>query len=919
MRNIFVIMLFMATATVSANAQNEISLAGTWRVAPDVFGIGERNKWYASELPQQADLWMLEKLYYKGNISEQPEEMMLPGTDSDGRLGQAWTPSVGLTHGPVRIYAYDGIIWYEREITIPEAWKGKTVKLFLERVPGLSKAWLNGTFNGSIEAFATPHIHTLTADAKPGKHRLTMLISNNFERTGHYLLSGLSTKWNGVLGRIELQAENPVSISSIKIYPDIKHQKAKVDIALNNRDKAQAQGSLTLTVRKKGETKTVSVIKTDVLISDTLQITETEIAVPNAMLWDEFNPAIYEIETVLNIAGQSPESVTNTFGMREIHTLGKQFILNGEPLFLRGTHDACQFPFHAGPDMTREQWEKMLHTYKNYGLNHVRFHTCCPPEIAFQVADEIGIIFQVEMSSVEYFHEWKKILDTYGNHPSFCLFSCANELFTTDVTAPLIAKAKQYDPRHLYTCTSHPWQPNRSDDYYVTAWGVDNKQNVGIQWGGGDVVSVTRFNTDAPETASDYTDAVNGIEAPVVSHEMGQWAVYPDLAEIPKYTGTIRNYNFERIRDDLQSKGLLAQAPAFTQASGKLALILYKEEIEACLRTPNYGGFQLLDIHDYLGQQISTVGIINAFWESKGLTTAAGFREFCSPAVPLLRMNKRIWTQNETFEGNVEIAYFGKPLKNDVLPKWSIRDNAGKIVASGKLTKTRIKGRGLMPLGKISVSLNKLPAPAKLQIVVEAPEAEAINRWDIWLYPEDVSTKLPAEIKVFTEFNGDLVKTLEQGGNVLLFPQTKELPGSRPGCFTPVFWNSLFKWGNKAHTMGIFCDPKHPVFEAFPTDFFSDWQWHDLVMHSRAMVLDKVPSGMKPLVQVVDNFVTNQKLGLLFECKAGRGKLVVCSIDLFTDIPNRPVARQLLHSLLQYMQSNKFQPEYTINNNFYEN
>jgi hypothetical protein len=898
---------------LSAQTEPEqiLSLEGRWRVALDPFNTGIRAEWYKNGFPGKADLRLNEMLYYKGHIDEQPEEIRLPGTDSDGCLGQKLEYRQAFTNGLERLYAYDGILWFEKEIEIPASWRDKPVRLFLERIPGSSHIWLDGIFKGECQIYATPHIHGITEAAVPGRHRITIRIDNNAKLElywSHHITPGSGTRWNGIIGRIELQAENRITLENIQVYPNIRDKKALIKIAVKNAHKDLCNGIISLTVRKKGDAGIVSTQKVECTLSDTLQFAEAELPVSNPVLWDEFNPFLYELDAALSVSGKETDRKTTTFGFRELKAEGSRFLLNGQPFFLRGTLDCGQFPLKADPAMDREAWMHVLQVYKQYGLNHVRFHTWCPPEAAFQAADELGMIFQIEMVSPPY-QELLTVLDTYGNHPSFGLVSLYNERSHTDFTRQIIETARKHDSRRLYCCTSHPWHPDCTDDFYVSAWGVDGKRTVGIQWTGGDVVSVTRFNTHDPETSSDYRDAIRGIDAPLISHEMGQWAVYPDISEIPRYNGTLRNLNYERIRDDLREKGLLDQAADFVQASGQLSLLLYKEEIESTLRTPLYGGFQLLDLHDFQGQGLSTVGIINAFWESKGLITPEKFREFCSLSVPLFRMDKRIWTQDETFEGQIELAYFGPAVKKSVQARWHICNEKGDVLIAGRSGKALLEGRGLLSLGKISVALSKLPSPAKLQLVVELPEVNASNRWDFWVYPDKVDTSVLSDVRVFTEWGNEVEKALENGQKVLLFPGPEDLPGARAGCFTTIFWNSPMKWHQKSHTMGILCDPAHPVFSTFPTDSYSNWQWWDLAMHSRAMVLDQTPVRMKPLVQVIDNFVTNQKLGYLFECKVGNGKLIVCSMDIYSSLEKRPVARQFRQSLLQYMASDKFNPK----------
>jgi hypothetical protein len=890
-----------------------ISLAGNWRVALDVFNTGTTARWFEKGLPRQENVKLQQEIYFKGNDYRHPETIFLPGTENDGHLGKKLSNSPGFAGGLERLYAYDGILWVEQEVIIPENWNNKPVQLFLERVPGISKVWWDGIFKGESEDFATPHICETTSSAVPGKHRLTIMVNNSpaLQTWSHHATNGSGARWNGIVGKIELQATERIHIKDIQVYPDVHTKKAMVKITVRNMDQIASKGTLSLTVNRKGLPDQPGSRQNIVfqLEADTCSFVTAKILVPEpVVLWDEFNPVLYELKVTLKVEENVCDLRETCFGMREWSVQGSQFLLNGQPVFLRGTLDCGQFPLKADPAMDKETWLRVLGVYKEYGLNHVRFHTWCPPEAAFQAADELGMLLQVELTGAPY-SEMSSILDTYGNHPSFGMVSLQNEKSHTDITRQVITKAKEHDPRHLYCCTSHPWDPDCIDDFFVSALGAEKRRTVGIQWSGFDVLSVTRFNTHAPETESDYRDAIKGINAPMLSHEMGQWAVYPDLSEIDQYTGVLRNTNFEKIKEDLWKKGLLDQAADFTKASGKLSLMLYKEEIESTLRTPLYGGFQLLDLHDFQGQDISIIGILNAFWESKGLIKPEEFREFCSSSVPLLRMNKRVWTKNESFEGTAELAYFGPVVKKAIQPVWRILDDQGNTLIQGKLGKTDLNSRGLMSLGNITMALSKLPVPAKLQFVLEIPEIRALNKWDFWLYPEKTNVKVPENVQVFNGWGENVKKALSNGQRVLLFPKSEELPGSRVGCFTTIFWNPIMKWHQIPHTMGILCDPEHPVFADFPTESYTNWQWWDLIMNSRAMVLDKTPNRLKPLVQVVDNFVTNQKLGCLFECRVGNGKLIVCSMDLSSNLDSRPVACQFRQSLFRYMQSEKFDPK----------
>ena len=407
-----------------------ISLAGSWRVALDVYNTGTTAKWYEKGLPREADLELLEKIYYKGITPHNPETIFLPGTDNDGHLGTKLIYTPELKDGLERLYAYDGILWVEKEVTIPENWSKKPVKLFLERVPGLSKVWWNGILKGESNDYAVPHICEITASAVPGRYRLTIMVNNNPPpEWTHHVIPGSGARWNGIIGKIELQVSNRIYIKNMQVYPDIRSKKALVKIAVKNAASNIGKGKILLTIRRKGLVGSLATRQNiDCKFeSDSTNLVQTEISIPEpVILWDEFNPALYELEATLNIQGDLPDTAKTIFGMREWLVKNTQFILNGQPIFLRGTHDGAQFPLKADPAMDKETWLYILGIYKQYGLNHVRFHTWCPPEAAFQAADELGLFFQIEMASSHY-SELVPILTTYGNHPSFSMVSLSNE------------------------------------------------------------------------------------------------------------------------------------------------------------------------------------------------------------------------------------------------------------------------------------------------------------------------------------------------------------------------------------------------------------------------------------------------------------------------------------------------------------
>ncbi|MBV6429657.1 MAG: Beta-galactosidase [Haliscomenobacter sp.] len=899
-----------------------VSLAGRWRIALDgnfrdwPFKTGVTEKWYAKELPSNTSIFRLNQIYFKNAEFETSDWITLPGSTDEAGIGVVLNPSPAYTPGLERLHTYDGAFWVQRTVTIPESWSGKTVYLFLERTLGGSAVFWDDQKVGEDYGVAIPHRIRIDSAVQPGEHRLTLLINKDdirYAHYGHHAYSGNGASWNGIVGRIELQAKDPSAhIEQVQVYPKIQTGSLEVRVLLNPQSHWRGR-TLKLYIRRPGETA-FTLVKNQECGSDTIQ-TRCEVPEP-VLLWSEFTPAVYELLCLLDHQGKTTDSVRTTFGMREIGTKEGYITINHQKVLLRGTLDNGSSPLTGYPHMQLDKWLEIWNICKSYGLNHIRFHTWCPPEAAFAAADQAGLYLQVELAGVPY-AEIDRILDTYGNHPSFCLLSLGNEVMgSTEWNQQVVAKAKIKDNRHLYACTSHPVGPDRNDDFFVSAWGIEKtaewpfaKRIVGITWGGGDVVHASRFNLWPPETKSSFSSEIKGLPVPVLAHEMGQWAMFPDLDEIPKYhPGVLRNTNYERIKDQIEKRGLLPLHKAFAKASGMFSAILYKEEIESVLRTPGYGGFQLLDLHDYQGQHISIVGILTDSWESKGLVTPRQHRQYCHSVTPLAKMDKRVWTNTELFEAGVDISNFTFADIPGVKPLWTLQDTNQRIVAKGALQPLTLKKGALTSFVAIQAPLTSVREASKLTLRVALPELNVENTWEIWVYPETLPDP-PGEVQVLGAKDLETVEALlRQGKTVLLQLDSSHLKGYRERCFTPIFWNSILKWPQRAHTLGIWCQPAHPVFSRFPTDYHSNWQWWDIAMNAYAMNMNELPKELTPLIQVIDSYIINEKLAYLWECQTGGGNLVVSSINLTDDLENRPASRQLKHSILEYMQSREFNP-----------
>lgn len=732
----------------------------------------------------------------------------------------------------------------------------------------------------------------------------------------HAYTEDTQVKWNGVWGRMELKAENDVKLQQVNVYPDIAGKRIKVKAVLVRTNPQTTQAEVTLQVNcaetgKSYEPQTYPAA----FPHDTVCI-EKEYALDEDMrLWDEFSPALYTLHASCHTR-QGTDRYETTFGMREIGHTDGYLTINGNRIFLRGTLECCIFPLTGTPPTDEAGWEKVFSTAKAWGLNHLRFHSYCPPEAAFKVADRMGFYLQVELPNWSLtvgkdtatnrflYQEFDRIIAAYGNHPSFCMLSAGNELQPDfQFLNAFVGYMKRQDNRHLYATTTftfeqgHGTQPEPEDDFFVTQW-TDKG------WIRGQGV----FDAEEPNFNKDYRKAAEGIKVPLISHEIGQYSVYPDMKEIGNYTGTLEPLNLKAIQKDLEKKGLAGKAERYLQASGRFAVQLYKEEIERAMKTPQFSGYQLLGLQDFPGQGTALVGLVNAFWESKKLTDERYFRQFCSPVVPLARFEKAVWTADETFHAQVEIANY---YKEDIRGKhilWQLTDKTGYEVGRGKLDAGTFKKGTVTSAGEIHAGLEKVRNAAQLCLKATIEDTDWENSWSIWVYPP--LKELNAGDVVLTQDISQALSALEAGKKVLLSPRPDKLEGLE-GKFLPVFWSPVH-FPKQAGTMGILCDPKHPALLHFPTEMHSDWQWWNLVKHSKVLVMDSLPD-LQPIIEVTDNFVNNRQLASVFETKYGKGKLIMSSIDLLsTESKQKPEVKQLLYSLTQYMNSADFVPTGTV-------
>jgi len=276
-------------------------------------------------------------------------------------------------------------------------------------------------------------------------------------------------------------------------------------------------------------------------------------------------------------------------------------------------------------------------------------------------------------------------------------------------------------------------------------------------------------------------------------------------------------------------------------------------------------------------------------------------------------MQKRVFSNREILEASVEVAHFGSEVLSDPEIRWKVRSQDGTLVAEGAFEKKELLLDN-NSIGSIQVELEQVEGPEKLKLEVSVNQFS--NSWDFWVYPEVLPEIHTDEIHVTGVMDQVAIDVLDNGGKVLWTLAPNSLAGAWGGDialgFSSIFWNTAWTSGQAPHTLGILCDPGHPALEAFPTEYHSNWQWWDAMHQGQAIILNEFENRIEPIVRIIDDWFENRSLGLIFEARAGEGKIIVCGTDLLTDLERRLEAKQLLYSLKNYMASGSFQPKSEI-------
>ncbi|MBN2131630.1 MAG: hypothetical protein JW741_19180, partial [Sedimentisphaerales bacterium] len=571
------ITMFFMTCLVAApfvGAQS-IDLAGTWAFRLDSEDQGVEQQWFNEALTESIELPGVLQAQGYGNDVSTATEWIGTFKNSPWYSAERYEPyrQPGNVKFPYCLQPdkhYVGAAWYQKAVDIPADWAGRRITLTLQRPHWYTDVWVDGRHATRGDSLSVPHEYDLAEFLSPGRHTITLRVHNglviNVGPNSHSVSDHTQSAWNGIAGKIELNAGSPVWIKNVQVYPRLDRQDARVIVSVENSTTTAVEGKLTFQAEAYNTDKSHAPAAIRAQVNVPAGETRTVEAVyplgPDMLAWDEFSPVLYRLRVDL-VEGNDTVSDTRavTFGMREVSTRGTHVTVNGRAIYLRGTLECCIFPKTGYPPLDVASWKRIIRICKAHGLNHMRFHSWCPPEAAFVAADELGFYFHVEASSWANqsatigdggaFDAWiqaeaDRILEARGNHASFIMMAYGNEPAGNnqrDFLGRLVDSWKQKDPRRLYTAGAG-WPIIPENQFHSTPEPRVQRWGEGLK---------SRINGQPPATMADYRDFVRKHpDTPVVAHEIGQWCVYPNFDEMAKYTGYLKPKNFEVFQEFLE-------------------------------------------------------------------------------------------------------------------------------------------------------------------------------------------------------------------------------------------------------------------------------------------------------------------------------------------------------------------------------
>jgi hypothetical protein len=924
----------LAASSGEAAERPQMDLSGPWEFRLDPLDVGRSERWFEDRAPfgrtvnvpgawnaQGAGFESEEQLRrYEADRLEEQKELNKRGI-------------LGVQRESDRLFhVYPGPAWYRRRVTIPDAWKGLIPWLVFNGVHRDAQVWINGKPAGSTHSYLTPlriDLSQAAVGAKPGDTiAIVVRVDARRNRDVDPLMGCLDTldflyvTWGGIHQPVRLEAAAETRLDDIFVVSRLADSAAEIRLTYAGPGTAGIRAAVE--IRDAADT---AVASAESPLADRPRETTLTAQVRHPKPWSPRSPHLYRARVRLISGGAILDERSVRFGMREFKVAGGKFLLNGQPIFLRGYGDDCIFPTTICPPADKASVRARLERARDYGFNFVRHHSWTPPENYLEAADELGMMIQPEFpfayrwdlpktpearrSALE---QWEAVIRLNRNHPSIISWCMGNELYDSfDLAAEMYRIAKGLDSTRPVIDTDgcrFQHEDRSTLDYMV------------VQFGEGTSIGHRDQKYHIP---ADVTK-------PVVGHEMGYFVTLHDLSQLDRFENGLKPYWLIQTRDLARRKGVLDSYPRWLAASYRLQATCLKTNLEAARRS-RLAGTSVWLFQDYPN---CAEGVADFFGKSKGATPEE-FRRFNAPTVLLLDTPSRTWWSGETTSIRFAVSRFEDAASTGATLQWSLSDGT-KTFRSGKQEGLAIASGGVQELPATTLELPRLEHARKLNLRARLTDANGTveNDWGLWVFPrprglpemplaavmvagfDPIRTVCPgavdlkdgpvpssARVVATTRWDDDITGFLAAGGRVLLLDAESAFPVERTNF-------RLSSWDGGGPS-GTIVDIRHPALQGIPSDGWCDLQFYRLIQGSKSVLLTPLAERIEPIVRCIDRPTRLAERAYLFEARVGKGQLLVSGFDFGGAIASGdPAATYLLDQLLRYAIGPDFHPGASI-------
>ncbi|MCU0916561.1 MAG: hypothetical protein MUC88_18655 [Planctomycetes bacterium] len=890
----------------------QIDLSGSWQFDVDPEDVGVREKWFEGRRSFQRQIqvpgaWNAQGVEFETQEQlqrylAQPVEEKLrgPGTEAD-RL----------------FHVYPGPGWYRRIVQVPGAWRGRTIWLKFGGVHRNADVWIDGRHVGTHIGYVVPFEYDVTEFVTPGREAaITLRVDARRNRDIDPLMGCMDTldflylTWGGVHRGVSLEATGDSWLDDVFVVPHVADGSVEVRVTPGHATAAVYRPLRVAVEVRDQQDQRVAGCDAPLPWESTTAVT---LRVPDARPWSPERPHLY-VAHVTCLDGQKRlDEKRVRFGLREFRVAGGRFLLNGQPIFLRGYGDDCIYPNTIAPPVDRGEYRKRFQVVKDFGFNFARHHSWMPVEEYLDAADEMGIMLQPEFpiayrwdlaakpeTKALYLKLWQEMIRRNRNHPSIVAWCMGNELYDSFEQAPAMYRlAKELDPtRPVIDSDGVARKPRETLDYAV--WQFSESASCG------------------------YQDAKYRFEPgslPVVAHEMGYFVTLPDLRQLELFREGLKPYWLYEVRDKARSTGAESAYLRWVDCSNRLQAACLKTNIEAARRS-SLQGYHVWLFQDY---PWCAEGVVDMFYRPKAVT-AERFRAFNAPTVLLPAQDRRNYRCGEKVEFPLSVSRYEQPATAGATLHWELRSGEERL-ATGAQTGLAIPCGEVRHLTTISFEVPRLPRAEQLRLTVQLDDTQgpAANEWKIWCFPAErrvtgkfavagsnwlqlrypqSADKEQAQLLVTDRWEPAVLDRLAAGGRVLMLDPEPVFPAAKTR-YRPSGWDP----SDPAGHVGTIFDSQHPALRAMPAEGWCDLQFYDLIQGGKAVLLEKTPVTGEPILRMIDVPQRLARKAYLFEMKVGPGKLLVSGLNFSAAVPaDDPAAAYCLDELVRYTLSDEFLP-----------